>query len=228
MGSNIKKQRYDTINEKTHKVNHSVSPPTFLFIILLLAVLVAGCGPFHGLFIAPLIPKKKVMAEHEMQGKTVLIWVEISATTAHSPILRRELTLKLKEELVLNEAVGQIVDYDRLVRFRHRNPRLAELSIKELGDKFQANEVLYILINKYTLKHEAGEGYYHASSGGYVKVIDVATGRRLWPTGQSYRFFHVDAGVTMGTGQQFENEQVRQLCESITKKITPFFYEHKK
>jgi len=219
--------RYSGTNEKLRKVNHPVSPAALLSAILL-AALLAGCGPFYGLFIAPLIPKKKVKAEHEMQGKNVLIWVEISATTEHNPILRRELTLKLKEELMLNKAVGQIVDYNRLVRFRHRNPRLAELSIKELGEKFQAREVLYILINKYKLKHEAGEGYYHASSGGYVKVIDVATGRRLWPTGQSHRFFHVDGGVTMGTGQQFENEQVRKLCESIAKEIAPFFYEHKK
>jgi hypothetical protein len=221
------RMRYSRTNKKLRKADRTVSPAVFLSAILL-AALLAGCGPFYGLFIAPLIPKKKVMAEHEMQGKNVLVWVEISATTEHSPILRRELTLKLKEELILNEAVGQIIDYNRLVQFRHRNPRLAELSIKELGDKFQANEVLYILINKYKLKHEAGEGYYHASSGGYVKVIDVATGRRLWPAGQNHRFFHVDGGVTIGAGQQFENEQVRQLCESIAKKISPFFYEHKK
>ena len=222
------RMRYSGTNKKTRKTDRTVCPAVFLFIILLLAVLPAGCGPFYGLFIAPLVPKKKVLAEHEMQGKNVLVWVEISATTGHSPILRRELTLKLKEELILNEAVGQIIDYNRLVRFRHRNPRLAELSIKELGGKFQADEVLYILINKYKLKHEAGEGYYHASSGGYVKVIDVATGRRLWPTGQNHRFFHVDGGVTMGDGQQFENEQVRKLCTSTAKKIAPFFYEHKK
>ena len=221
------KMRYSGTNKKLRKVNHTVSPAAFLSVILLTALL-TGCGPFYGLFIAPLVPKKKVMAEHEMQEKNVLIWVEISATTEHNPTLRRELTLKLKEELVLNEAVGQIVDYNRLVRFRHRNPRLAELSIRELGDKFQAQEVLYILINKYKLKHEAGEGYYHASGDGYIKVIDVATGRRLWPAGQSHRFFHVDAGVTMGTGQQFENEQVRKLCESIAKRIAPSFYEHKK
>lgn len=221
------KMRYSGTNKKKRTANHTVSPAVFLSTILL-ATLLTGCGPFYGLFIAPLIPKKKVMAEHEMQGKNVLVWVEISATTEHSPILRRELTLKLKEELILNEAVGKIIDYNRLVQFRHRNPRLAELSIKELGDKFQANEVLYILINKYKLKHEAGEGYYHASSGGYVKVIDVATGQRLWPTGQNHRFFHVDGGVTMGAGQQFENEQVRKLCTSTAKKIAPFFYEHKK
>jgi len=227
MSKSIEKQLNDTANKKLGKLNYIVSPAAFLSVILL-TVLLTGCGPFYGLFIAPLIPKKKIMAEHEMQEKNVLIWVEISAATEHSPILRRELTLKMKEELAINEAVGQVVDYDRLVQFRHRNPRLAELSIKELGEKFQAQEVLYILINKYKLKHEAGEGYCRAAGGGYVKVIDVATGRRLWPTGQNHRFFHVDEGVTMGTGQQFENEQVRKLCESIAKKIVPFFYEHKK
>jgi len=206
--------------------------------LLLLSAALAGCGPFYGIFIDPLIPASKVPAEHDMSDKHILIWVDdFSAAVQDSnkppgaPALRRELTEKLRQELLDNHAVASAVDYDSIVRFRRQNPGKTELSIQQLGTAIPqkpAQEVLYIMIDNFKLHHEAGQDCYDASIDGYCKIIDVATGKQPWPAGQTHRTFHAGGKVAVGHGQAFEDEQVRLLCREAAENIAPFFYEHRK
>ena len=206
--------------------------------VLLLSTVLAGCGPFYGIFIDPLIPAAKVPAEHDMSDKHILIWVDDFSAAARdsnkpsgAPALRRKLTEELRQELLDNHAVASVVDYDSIVRFRHRHPGKTELSIQQLGAAISqkpAQEVLYILIDNFKLRHEAGQDCYDASIDGYCKIIDVATGKRPWPVGQTHHPFNAGGKVAVGQGQAFEDEQVRLLCREVVEKIAPFFYEHRK
>lgn len=105
---------------------------------------------------------------------------------------------------------------------------MAKISIQQLGQKLGAQEVLYVMIDKFTLHHEAGEGYYQAGIGGVCKVIDTETGKQQWPEGQTHRAFNVTESVTTGKGATFEEQQVRQVCRETVEKIAPNFYKHKK
>ncbi len=199
---------------------------TLIQIVALLALVTCGgCGAIYGLFIAPLIPAPILPAEHDLTEKKVLIWVDDSNLSQHAPTLRRELSTQINRELHLRKAVGSTVDYKQVVRFRQTQPNLTGLSIQQLGEMNQADEVLYVLINTIGMRHEAGEGYYDTQMSGYSKVVDT-TGKRVWPASQTFKIFETTQEFSTGTGPEYEREQLKKLCKDVAVRIVLPFYEH--
>lgn len=198
--------------------------------LILLALTMSGCGLFgalYGVLIDPLIPRPKAPAEHDMSDKTVLIWIDDAFLAQSHHLLRREITYQLARKLQENRAVGSIVDDDGITRFRRAHPNYADMTIQQLGRQLQADEVLYVLIDKFQLYYQAGREFYQPQMSGYSKVIDVATGSRLWPQDQSHRPFTLASKLTQGQGPTFEDRQVKDLSEQLAEIIAPSFYEHR-
>jgi hypothetical protein len=199
-------------------------------LLILLPLVVGGCGLFgalYGALIDPFIPTAKVAAQHDMSEKKVLIWVDDAYLAQPHHLLRRELTNQLASNLRQNQAVADLVDYSQMARFRQTNPNYADQTIQQLGRQMQADEVLYIMIDKFQLQHQAGKGFYRPQLSGYSKVIDVATGNRLWPVDQSRRPFSIGGQLTEGQGQIYEDKQVKELSKQLVEIIAPSFYEHR-
>lgn len=199
---------------------------------LLLALTASGCGLLgatYNIFIYPLLPKKKILAEHDMSEKTVLIWIDdVSTQRTENARLRRELTEQIRDELLKHQAAQDIVAYNIIASFRNRHPELGELSPMQLGRSFEADEMLHIVIDEFQLRHEAGKGFYRGNLVCRCKVVDVSTGKRLWPVGPVTRAFSVTDELTHGQGQAFEDRMMRRLVAKVPPLLGPFFYEHKK
>ncbi len=199
-------------------------------LIILLLTTLSGCGlvgGFYGVFIDPFIPKAPVPAEHDMSQKTILVWVDYEPLDEQHHLLRRELTQQLHQFLLQNNAVVAVIDYQQIVNYRLSHPESVEMSLQQLGRRFTADEVLYLLIDEFELLHDAGPGYYKPRIAGYSKVIDVASGKRLWPADQLQRRFTLDTGFTEAKDSSLEQRLVRRLCRELAQKIAPFFYEHR-
>lgn len=200
--------------------------------ILGLVLMVSGCGwlgATYNIFIYPLLPKPTVAAEYDMREQAVLIWVEdVTATQMENARVRRELTEQLREALLEHKAAREIVDYKDIADFRNRHPEFSELSPQELGARFEVDEVLYIAIDEFQLRHEAGEGFYRGLLSGRCKVTNMETGRRVWPTGPTNRNINVTGELTQGQGQAFEDRLVRRLVAKAVPMLAPAFYKHKK
>ncbi|KPK75583.1 MAG: hypothetical protein AMJ79_10810, partial [Phycisphaerae bacterium SM23_30] len=100
-------------------------------------------------------------------------------------------------------------------------------TIQQLGRHFAADQVLYLLIDDFELQHEAGPGFYKPRITGYGKVIDVASGKRLWPLDETQRPFTMDLGFIEANDSSQELPLVRELCRQAAQKIARFFYKHK-
>ena len=200
--------------------------------VVLPAVLTAsGCGilgaPYQ-LFIYPLLPKPTIPAEHDMTEKVVLIWVDdLSAQQTENPRLRRELTEQLREQLLEHEAAQAIIEYNAIAGFRNRHPEFSELSPEQLGEHFAVDEVLHIIIDEFQLRHEAGQGFFRGVISGRCTVVDVATGRRVWPKGPMHHSLSVRDELSHGQGQAFEDRLLRRLVAKIPPTLAPKFYRHK-
>ena len=213
-----------------NKTLSSFNRPLRIVILVLGCLSAGGCGligSFYGIFIDPLIPRPKVAAEHDMSDKTVLIWVDDVFLDQPSHLLRRELTKQLAAQLLDHQAVAKVIDYNRITTFRSLHPHFADMTIQQFGQGLDAQEVLYLLIDKMQLQHQAGKGFYRPSLSGCGKVIDVATGKRLWPADQSRRPFFVTGPLEQGQGQAFEDHLVKQLSGQLVEIITPSFYRHR-
>ena len=200
-----------------------------LLLWLLPVTCLGGCGligGFYGVFIDRFIPRAPVPAEHDMSDKTVLIWVDYQPTDQQNHMLSRELTQQLSQELQHQEAIGPVIDYQKIVAFRLAHPEFARMTIQQLGQQFAADEVLYLLIDKFELRHEAGQGFYKPSIIGYAKVIDAVSGKRLWPTDRTQRPFTLETELTADKETALEPRLVRELCAQAAQNIARYFYKH--
>jgi len=202
----------------------------WIFAICLVPMALGGCsmlGAFYGIFIDPLVPAPKVEAEHEFGSQKVLIWIDDISNHERGPVLHREITENTQRELRENLKDFQAVAYDDVVRFRRRFPDYPSLNIQEIGQKLQAEQVLYIYIDSFQLQHAAGEGYYLASLNGHLNVIEVETGKRLWPKDHLYRPLSQTGQLEQGQGDLLEDKLVRELSRQIAQQMAPYFYNHR-
>ena len=199
--------------------------------LICLAIALSGCNvtdALYAIIIGPLIPAPTVEAEYSLEDKTILIWIDDTAIEPKHHSLRRELTKELRTDLEEHEAIGGAVAYAKITQFRMGHPDFIDLSIQDLGKRLQAEQVLYLFINQFQFRHDVGEGYYQPSLSGSVKIVDVSTGERVWPTDQSYRSFTVNQPMIEGTGNEFEDDLINKFGADVAQEIAPYFYKHKK
>jgi len=204
------------------------------FMILLplicLTIALGGCNvtdALYTIFISPLIPTPTVKAEYSLEDKTILIWIDDTAIDPKHHSLRRELTAAIRTNLEEHEAIGGAVAYAKIAQFRMAHPEFIDMSIQELGKRLQAQQVMYLFINQFQFRHEAGEGYYQPSLSGSVKIVDVGTGQRVWPKDKSYQSFAVNQDMIEGKGTEFEDGLIQKLGAAVAQVIAPYFYKHK-
>jgi len=193
---------------------------------LVIPFALAGCGPMYGIFIDPLVPKQKIPAEHDLSGKKVLVWVDDVACKTPNAILRRELTLQIQQTLTRHHAVGSVIDYENIARFRQKHPNLSELTIQQLGQTSHADEVLYVMVDDFNLHHAAGKGFYDTNMTGYCKIVDVSDGKHLWPAEQMSRQFNAKGRFSNDEEPDMENKLIRELCREAAEEIALAFYKH--
>lgn len=198
----------------------------------LMLLVVPGCGffgAFYGIFIDPLIPPPTVEAEHTMNDARVLIWVDDAYLEHSNPFLRRTATQALASDLLEHNAVGEIVEYARIAQFRQQHPDLSPYTIQQIGQELDADQVLYLLLERFQLQHDAGPGYYRPELTGYAKVLDVATGKRLWPVEQTKLGFHYQSSLTegqAGPSDAIEQKLLQALADTLAADLGPRFYKH--
>ena len=198
-------------------------------LLLLSAANLTGCGllgGFYGVFIDPFIPRAPVPAEHDMSEKKILVWIDYQAEPDTNHMLRRELTEHLRQELNDHQAAAAIVEYQQIAQYRLLHPEVMQMTIQQLGQKFETDQVLYLYVDNFQLAHEAGPGYYKPTLTGHLKIIDVDSGKRLWPTSQTQHPFTFDTGFQEAQNDLRRQQMIRELCQKTAQNLTLFFYKH--
>ncbi len=202
----------------------------FLVLHCLLAIILiitfSGCGPLYQNLIDPIIPKKPVPAEYDLTGKTVLVWVDLNSTNTSHGQIRRILTDSLIRELMANHAIGSAIPYRQITQLR-LSPELVDMNIDDLGRQLKANEVLYVLINEFSLHPESTTDIFDSSLNGYCKVIRSEDGERVWPGESLYRTFKIKGRFTTENNPDLENQLTQELCDKTASQLAMYFYEHK-
>lgn len=200
-----------------------------LLLTISLLVFTAGCGlvgAIYGALIDPLIPGPTVATEHDMTTHRVLIWVEDRSQGPQNPVLRRELTTQLRQELLDHQATTDIIDYQQIANFRNQHPDFTGMSLAQLGSHLNADQVLHVTIDAFRLHHQAGKDFYHASLTTFSHVIEVPSGKHLWPATLGTRPLTTTDDITQGQGADFENRLIRKISQEQAQQLSRAFYEH--
>ncbi|MDY6913304.1 MAG: hypothetical protein SVT52_02445 [Planctomycetota bacterium] len=205
------------------------APLRTVWLVMLTAMLsaVGGCAVVSW-FVAQFAPPQKVKALYKPpKGKTLLVFVDdLGQEVTYAPI-KGKLTEKLNKLLVAKGVAGQTVDYDRLVDLSIAASDFNRLAVCEVGQKLGADIVLYVWIDKFSLKDTEASPLWRGQFGTTVRLVDTEAGR-LWPQDRlGYPVKPVETPRIDNASPTYGTELVDILAERMADRITKLFHDHR-
>ena len=203
-------------------------PARLLWIAVLLSscFLAAGCMQFAGWFVNAFAPPQKVKAIYKLPvGKKVLVFVEDLTSPVNYEPIKAKLTESLNRRLIEHKVAGSVVPYENLLTLMTATPNFNELHINEVGQKLEANLVLYVRVDSFSLKEQASP-LWHGRLASTVKVVDVKEGR-LWPKDrpEGYPVKMVEIPVSRPV-EDYQEQLSDALADRMSDQIAKLFYAY--
>ncbi len=149
--------------------------------VSLVLIFCFGCG-----ILTPSAHETKIPAEFklaEYKGKKTLVLVNQPAWLGAPLALRRELTERINNYLVekVELSSGDIIEYEQLSDFRAKRVGYSMMSEAQIGRALGADFVLLAVLDGFAMSKLPDVDYYNGALSCQVMLIDVESGRKLWP-----------------------------------------------
>ena len=171
---------------------------------------------------------QKVMPVYTLDKDVkAVVFVDDPSSRVTQRRLRHSIADRATKELLAKRVLVDMLD-PRGILTAASNERYGEQrSISELGKSVGADIVIYAVVTDFTLSTQPGTNIPHALLR--VKVIDVASGERLWPTSEMGHIANIQIPQKPGsaptsTGARLELEQ--KLAQRTGKGLAQLFYKH--
>lgn len=147
--------------------------------LLVLAVAVALVGCEAPGFFASAVPRK-IPRQHELERVPTLVLVDDPNTLLGDPALKSVVAANVIAAMKTSKKSPELIDPSRLTTYEAlQGERFGRLPIDRVGQALGAQQVVYVLIE--TAGMSRAPGLLQPSGTARVKVIDAATGKRLFP-----------------------------------------------
>ena len=150
-----------------------------LLLVLALAVVASGChmpGVFFAWLAAPRHPKKTIEAEYELESERMVIVVYAGTDTLFKyPTAPLEVSYDLVNEvcLHLSPRVKTVVGPVDVVRWQESNLEWPNMTLDDIAKAFQADTVLYVELEQYSMIEERSANLLRGRVNGRVQVAKV-------------------------------------------------------
>ena len=189
-----------------------------VFFTLFAAFFFGGCqyAGIVSLLGTPSQYEQEIAAEYDLskqkdQKLLVLVdqpgWVNTSENLRY--YLTRAINKNLKEMAKIQPE--HLVDYNDLSEFRSNKSDFSLLPPVEVGRAFDANMVLFVVVEDYHLRKIAQEGGHEGFLAARVVLLDTATEGQLWPEAPKSKSIKVGF-ETEGRGQTVAAQRLVAAC----------------
>ena len=192
--------------------------------MLTTAITQSGCGIISVLG-TPTRAETKIKAEYNLSDRKeekILVLVEEAGWLGAEVNLRYHLTKVINKNL--EKKIGfqpqYLVDYSTLSEFRANQPDFSQISPIEIGNTLDANMVLLITIEDYTLNNMAQTDYFSGMLIARAKLLDTKTKEILWPAEEKTKNIKVGFDVE-AKGETIANAR---LTTTMAHCITRYLY----
>lgn len=152
-----------------------------LLALLSAAVVLCGCDSIIGFPAAAIGGPGKVPAAYTLPDRPTLVLVDDPTARFSDPNLALVVAANVEHHLKFHEVLtAPLVPTSRLADLQAKaGDDYAAMPVDQIGRELGAQQVIYVLIDAVSLQDVPG--VYKPSATAQVKVIDTATGRRLFP-----------------------------------------------
>ena len=129
-------------------------------------------------------------------------------------------------EYRVNRRVVPFEDWRALQRSARNDDRL---TIREIGEKLGADQILYIRVGRFTLRAEPGAPLFKGEFVARVKVLSTERDRdvRLWPRREAGHKVAVTTPPISSEGDKSAGDVARELAAKLADAVAKLFYEHR-
>lgn len=207
------------------------------WLLALLGVLpIGGCArPIIAWIVANFTPPKKVEAKFELpDDKRVLVLVENRTADGSFETVMRDLTKALNRELIKHDLADKTIAYEELMALRFSTPDYGRLAVTRIGQKLNAELVLYVHIDQFSLKDNAEDVLWQGRLEASVRVVQVTEGltaeeARLWPKDRraGYPVEPLKRPPVANSSRNYSARLVQHMAVEMADRIAKLFYDYR-
>lgn len=187
-----------------------------------------GCIQFAALW-ANLQGGEVIEPEFVLSEEPLLIFVDDRNSLITQPKASREVHLTISENFIAKDVNERVIPMREIQRLEQTDRDFEKLTVREVGEKLGADQVLYIRVTRFTLEGEAGAPLFKGEFAARVKVISTerAAEVRLWPREEAGRLIVVSTDPTAIDGDKSATDIASELGIRLGRRIAAMFYEHR-
>lgn len=192
------------------------------------ASVLSGC-PVAAWIATVFTPPKKIPPQYDLpQDKVVLVLVDDPQYLVGYAPVKFELTRYINELLEAHRLVRKTIPQKDLLRLIASEPDFNRLPTTQVGKKLQADLVIVVEVDEFSLKDAPLSPVYHGKFKTSVRVVSTKKGK-LWPTDRKRGFpaTIVETERQEGDGSsQYEINLAKQMAQKMAGNIVNLFFEH--
>ena len=167
--------------------------------------------------------------EFTLTKQPLLVLIDDRASIVTEPRAIREVHKTIVEnfrQFKVNQMVVPFEDWQRLAQSDKRYPRY---SVRQVGEKLGAEQVLYISVDRFTLHAEPGTPVFQGEFTVRVKVLSTNREKdvRLWPSEESGKRVSVTTPATPADSEKTSSDIATELGIKLGKQIAMMFFGHR-
>ena len=205
--------------------------------VAVLALLLSGIATIAGCNVlawtlsktaAPFVPEEEVQAEYSLQGRSLVVLVDVKNPLVASEFPRSTAALSdaLGKILTDRKACGPIVPSYSIEAARQAEPQFQQWSVAQVGQYFNVDLVMHVEVLDFRVKEPSSSDIYQGYAETTVCLVSPGTGEQVWPVLAAART--VTAETLPDVDIDNPGQQETLLVEGLAEKIARQFYTYKK
>lgn len=194
---------------------------------LLLMAGAAGCTQLAAM-LAVAHGGDTINAEYKFDERPVALLVDNPDEYDVPPEAVRELHEDAVRLFEANKIKCRLVSFEETQRLRTKDAAFDDMSIRQIGEKLGADQVLYLRVRYWATKENPGDPHFKGSAKLSVKVISTERKHdvRLWPKDGTEKSVDASTDPSLSDAPGAEVEVSRQLASKLADTVTKLFYDH--
>lgn len=170
-----------------------------------------------------------VEPQFELTKGSLLILVEDRRGVVTQPRALRKVHKTLCEKFVEYKVNKKVVPLETCERLQRTEKAYEKLSVRQIGEKLGAEQVLYIIAERFSLQTEPGAPLFKGEFVARVKVLTTESigDNRLWPREPSGRRIAVTTHPIPADGDKKASDVADELATKLGEAVAKMFYQHR-
>ena len=193
------------------------------------ALLAPGCAGIKYMA-AVMAPPEKVKPLYTLPAdKKVLVFVDDIRHPLTYEAVKMDLAQRVGRLLAQHKMAQEVIPPDKLLDLASSMQNFNQVPIPDVGQKLGADLVLYIEIDRFSLRESNDSPLWLGRFVTRVKIVDSKVGR-IWPEDRpnGYPVPPVDTPATANFNESFGAVLATKLAEDMAVRVVNLFREHEK